>query len=784
MDMEKILEQIDTFFANNQGEQARQLMEESIQVAIHEKDDESHLQLLNELLGYYRETSCVAESYQIAEQAIEQAKSMGLEGTLPYATTLLNVANAYRAGGRLEDSLRYYKEVRAIYGNLLSAENLLVASLENNISLLYQEMGDYAQAKECLLRALSIVEQKEEAFEIAVTHANLANTCIQLQELEEALEYGEKAVREFEGMGVKDAHYAAALTAIGMYHYQKQEKNRAAKYFSNAMEIMERNLGKNEYYYRLEEYVRSCSAVTGAEVKKQFDEAMHEDKVTENKDETAQGLSICKAYYETYGKPMLEEKFSEYMNHIAVGLVGKGSDCFGYDDAYSRDHDWGAGFLVWLDDETYEAIGEAMQAEYEKLPTTFQGVKATFRPSEKSRRGVMRISDFYRRLLNAASVEEIDWTQVDDSSLAEAVNGEVFWDGLGTFSAIRAQLQQGYPERIFYIKLAQAAAGFAQCGQYNYGRVSKRGDGFTAQIMLADACRYAMKLHHYIEGKYPPHDKWLRRSTEGLENGRPVIELLEKAVQAENVQAAQAFLEQVAEYFAQKMYRQGYISDVESYLGAHTQELLMKADFATLSNEELADQIARIEFEAFDKVRNVGGRASCQNDWYTFSIMRKSQYLTWNRIMLLQYLYDFNIEYANGHNLIEEKYGRMMQSTAPNEYEQIKDYFPVLSAEKKAIIEQIVAMQVGWMEAFEQQYPKLAGNARSIHTTEDNLFNTSYETYLRGELGTYSDKMLELYGRYVVDCARREGNLAYEIMQNSVKLYGYKSMEEAEAKAW
>ena len=54
--------------------------------------------------------------------------------------------------------------------------------------------------------------------------------------------------------------------------------------------------------------------------------------------------------------------------------------------------------------------------------------------------------------------------------------------------------------------------------------------------------------------------------------------------------------------------------------------------------------------------------------------------------------------------------------------------------------------------------------------------------HLRGELGTYSDKMLELYGRYVVDRAKTGGNLAYEIMENSVKLYGYSSVEDAEAK--
>lgn len=86
------------------------------------------------------------------------------------------------------------------------------------------------------------------------------------------------------------------------------------------------------------------------------------------------------------------------------------------------------------------------------------------------------------------------------------------------------------------------------------------------------------------------------------------------------------------------------------------------------------------------------------------------------------------------------------------------------------------------MEEFAAQYPALAENARSIHSYEDNPFNTSYETYLRGELGTYSDKMLELYGRYIVQYAREGKNPAQDIMTNSVRMYGYESVEEAEQK--
>ena len=233
-------------------------------------------------------------------------------------------------------------------------------------------------------------------------------------------------------------------------------------------------------------------------------------------------------------------------------------------------------------------------------------------------------------------------------------------------------------------------------------------------------------------------------------------------------------------YFAMEMYQEGVISDTDSYLDAHTQELIFKASLGTGTEEELADRIVKLEFEAFDKVKNKNGRASCQDDWGTFSIMRKSQYLTWNRQMLMQYLYDFHREYQRGHNLIEEKYGRMMESTAPAEYDKIKEHFPVLTREKKDIIERIVAMQVSWMEEFADRYPALAGNARSIHTYEDTEDNTSYETYLRGELGTYSDKMLELYGRYVVEYARAGRNPACDIMENSVEMYGYTDMEEAE----
>ena len=124
----------------------------------------------------------------------------------------------------------------------------------------------------------------------------------------------------------------------------------------------------------------------------------------------------------------------------------------------------------------------------------------------------------------------------------------------------------------------------------------------------------------------------------------------------------------------------------------------------------------------------------------------------------------------------------MMESTAPLKYAQIKDSLPELPEVKKEIIEEIVKIQVGWMEDFAKEYPKAAGNARSIHTSEDNMFNTSYETYLRGELSTYSDQTLDLYGRFIAQLCREDKNLAKMIMANTASLYGYASLEELEEK--
>lgn len=199
-----------------------------------------------------------------------------------------------------------------------------------------------------------------------------------------------------------------------------------------------------------------------------------------------------------------------------------------------------------------------------------------------------------------------------------------------------------------------------------------------------------------------------------------------------------------------------------------------------MEKDELVAAIVELEWKAFDKVENAGGRADCQNDWNTFSLMRKSQYLAWPEDLLASFYEDFLEANTKGWNLITEKYGRMMESTVPEEYEAIKEQLPPCSDKKRAIVNQIAEIQVDWMEDFAKEYPKMAGNARSIRSLTDTPFNTSYETYLKGELMTYSDRTLGLYGKWIVRLKQQNENLAKSIMNNTALLYGYKSLEAAE----
>lgn len=199
-----------------------------------------------------------------------------------------------------------------------------------------------------------------------------------------------------------------------------------------------------------------------------------------------------------------------------------------------------------------------------------------------------------------------------------------------------------------------------------------------------------------------------------------------------------------------------------------------------MSTEDCIQGIIAIEWEMFDLVENEGGRASCQNDYRTFAIMRSSQYRCWNEMMLASYYEDLKQAKAAGRNLLSEKYARMMASTHPDEYQKIKEQLPEITADTWEKIEKITQANVEWKREMESKYPKLAGHGRPLTSAEDTPWATSFETYMRGETATYSARTIELYAEYVEQCQREGINLAERNLEEMTKQYGYQSLEQAE----
>lgn len=199
-------------------------------------------------------------------------------------------------------------------------------------------------------------------------------------------------------------------------------------------------------------------------------------------------------------------------------------------------------------------------------------------------------------------------------------------------------------------------------------------------------------------------------------------------------------------------------------------------------NNTLTD-IIDLEWEAFQSVHNLGGRASCQNDRITFFIMRKSQFLTWNEETRTRYLQDLLLAKEKGRNLLEEKYARMMEHTAPDEYARFMHSLPRVADETKKLIEDIVSIQLKWHKDYVQCYPRLAARARPVDQT-GNTLETSFETYLRGELLTYSPETLQTYAAHIRHQNELGKNMSIETMENTAKMYGYASATEAEKETY
>jgi hypothetical protein len=248
------------------------------------------------------------------------------------------------------------------------------------------------------------------------------------------------------------------------------------------------------------------------------------------------GLELSRKFYETYGAPMLHEKFPELEDKLAIGLVGDGSECFGYDDDISRDHDFEPGFCIFVPDDIDSRTEFQLERAYAKLPKSFEGVdRLKISPVGGSRHGVIKTGDFY--LAKTGSRTGFDsvnqWMTTPDSCLAAATNGEVFRDDLGEFSRIRRSFID-MPQDVRLKKLAGHLIMAAQAGQYNFKRCISHGETGGAQLAMIEFADHAMSAVFLLNRKYRPFYKWAFRAMRELEKLSELADTFEFLISSDN----------------------------------------------------------------------------------------------------------------------------------------------------------------------------------------------------------------------------------------------------------
>ncbi|MBS4913114.1 MAG: DUF4125 family protein [Veillonella sp.] len=157
----------------------------------------------------------------------------------------------------------------------------------------------------------------------------------------------------------------------------------------------------------------------------------------------------------------------------------------------------------------------------------------------------------------------------------------------------------------------------------------------------------------------------------------------------------------------------------------------------------LIQNIITQEWECFSSTQNIGAPAGCQSQKGNFYASRTAYWSMYPEDVLQYYSLDL-VHAKNARlNIVAQKYAYMMAYTDPEYFKTIQPLLPPISPQKVKYVEAIMVIYLQWELALETSHPQLFHGHRPLLAKEDSKTVTSVETYMRGELQTYSEQTLK-----------------------------------------
>lgn len=516
----------------------------ALSLELYGENHEETLALYTEYGGLLRNLGRYEESLEILHKSIQISLRLRGANHPDYASSLVNLANLLRMMKHFSESETLFLQAKSIYERTIGTNHFIYAGMCNNLGLLYQEMGRYTESIPLHLISLRILrpDQNREIL-YAVTLNNLVEPYRHTNQKEKAITTLKEAIAIFEKYIYRaPVFYAAAVNNLGTIYFEEKRYEEAKKCFETAVDISEKKLGMqsesyinsienlrrvNEklhidtptstvpsdivaYMQSLKKTNQSTDGITYMQpsmANDTFSEGSHNYHITE----VSKGLEISEAYFFDVCYPALKKEMPEYLPRMAAGLIGEGSECYGFDDMISRDHDFGPSFQIYVPAEDVPVYGKQLRALVDRLPKEY----ACFDGRKEStygggRIGLFTIEDFYDKFLSIHEVPTSNniWLQMKDYPLSTVTNGKVFMDNLGTFSKIRDGLLKHYPRDVQLKKMAAECMQIAQSGQYNFSRSLQRQQYVAAHHALDQFIEHYSSIIYLLNKVYKPYYKW------------------------------------------------------------------------------------------------------------------------------------------------------------------------------------------------------------------------------------------------------------------------------------
>ena len=538
--IDEIMKEVHSLWRQGREKEMAPLLEEAINLCKLQNNNLKLIELLNEYGGCLRNLGEFDKAISAIKESIEVYEKSNLSNEIAYATSIMNLANIYREKKDYFNAEKYFNISKSIFDKL-GDKSYSYVGLLNNFSLLYKEIGDYSSAEKMQLESIRILEKNSKMnVPLAISYNNL----YEIQKLAKSNSSSIENLKKAEQILLKETGtdhplYASVLNNMADYEFSNKNYNEALSLYKKALEIVRTCYGeKSEAFLSVsknidfvEDFIKTLSIKepSSSDLENNF-ETKKSDYITSNgidyikseeidyKNSNSKRLTGLERaeIVAKYTSEFIKVKYPDLYSRICLALVGVGSECLGFDDEISEDHDFSSRCQLFLDDSDYKTYKSDLESSLKIFCKDLESLTSNLKDVNIE---IMPISNFYKyyTLFENGPKTESEYRKVPMDLLCVATNGKVFLDNLGKFSEIRNRLLNFYPEDIRLKKIAFQLNKMAQSGQYNYSRMIKRGDTVAANIAQGEFVKHYLEFVHLLNKKYMPFYKWSYRSACSLE---------------------------------------------------------------------------------------------------------------------------------------------------------------------------------------------------------------------------------------------------------------------------